>query len=245
MASNRTYVAASVIVLVVVAVGTAMVLGPPWENPDHPPGAGEDGVSAVTVEAHHERFATLESYRYTFSGVVATGPALREVTYRLAANETTGRYLAEATVGNATVTSYYADGVRLRRVVSGEGAQYTRTASPASPVRLLDGFNQTIAAVVSEPVEYRETTTVGNGTAALVYASDGVNGSLAGLPDATDVTGRVVVDQSGFFWRVVLEYDASAGDGTERTTTRAAFAAINETTVSEPAWVEKAREETG
>jgi hypothetical protein len=203
-------------------------------------GASETGVSVALADTHDSRILSLDSFRYNASTARPAGDGLVEVSYELRADTEAETYLAERTVGETTVTTYYEDGTAYQRRENASGTFYSvleESPSPLARVRALDRTVRRLAA--EENVTLAERIDVDGGEG-YRYVTEDVNPAVIRTVPAESVNAELVVGPEGAVRVLELSYAPRIEIERDRVTVRGRFTGFNATTVSRPDWVDEA-----
>ena len=206
--------------------------------------SNESVVYERLFERHRRVLANASSYEFTRDFQAGTGHR----TDGIAVNRDAERALL-------SITGQYDDAKRVQEKFVANGTVYSKSGAAedakytSEDAGLTGGeFNhfvreQTRIGTVRSAAETFEFEYVGVEDGAYVFEADSVQPSEEASYDAESVTaasGRLVVAESGYVRELSVSLTVDGADGERHAELTVTTTGVNETTVSEPPWVEKA-----
>lgn len=223
--------------------------GPTLEDASYPAGVSDNGTDLAALSDAHAEALNGSSFALSLDVSQNSSASNRSMAVDAAVGPDRDEVRVNVSGANQSMATYATSETRYLQVTAGDRTNYRATERSDSALRLLPSSYSGVeylgrfggqAGANFTPTGVREV----DGTTLIVLEANGSDASAPEGANLTDYDATVLVDEQG----VVHRFEASArteqGGNWVRSSVTMTISGVNETTVSEPAWLDEARNRT-
>lgn len=226
---------------------TATDDGPTLDDVSYPPGVSENGTNVSALAEAHAGVLENESFALTADSVMNSSMTNQSVRLEAAVNEDRDSVLVDGSMRGQQVSMYLTAEKRYTRIGTGNGSTYRTTDRTSDAVKLVPSsftgtnyLGQFAGVGDFTPTDAREA----NGTTVVALEADGSNATEAATANLTDYEATMLVDERGVVRSMTVDATSTTRGRQYSTSFSMKIESVGATTVSEPAWLDEARNST-